>query len=220
MAALFGLRRRRGRLGGHKQSFLPHVDIPIQAVAPESTIDGRAYEWEPGQGLGEIELWETPQALIDAYHAALGAKPKANDAGGIHDHRKPPAPVFEPGRQDMIEAARKWSRDEAPHGGDGRDGTCRVVSYLFSQFALSAETAVDVLIDGDDCWNETNTKYPWGRDEDDANGGSMIRLANDLYARCTKAPGSSARPSSRTSLMPWKALTAPPTARARSAPAR
>ena len=120
----------------------------------------------------------------------------------------------------MIEAARKWSRDEAPHGGDGRDGTCRVVSYLFSQFALSAETAVDVLIDGDDCWNETNTKYPWGRDEDDANGGSMIRLANDLYARCTKAPGSSARPSSRTSLMPWKALTAPPTARARSAPAR
>ena len=72
----------------------------------------------------------------------------------------------------MIQAARKWSRDEAPHGGDGRDGTCRVVSYLFSQFALSAETAVDVLIDGDDCWNETNTKYPWGRDEDDANGGS------------------------------------------------
>jgi Bifunctional DNA primase/polymerase, N-terminal/AAA domain len=180
----------RGTYRGHKPSFLPHVDIPIQAVSPGSTINGRAYEWEPGRALGEIEIAEAPQALIDAYHAALGPKPKAEHTS---NDGEPPAPVIEPDRPDIIEEARKWLRDEAPHAGDGRSGTSYVVSYLFSHFALSPETAVDVLMDGDDSWNETKTKYPWGYDEDDANGGGLIRLANDLYARRTKAPGSSAR---------------------------
>jgi AAA domain/Bifunctional DNA primase/polymerase, N-terminal len=183
----------RGTYRGPKQGFLPHVDIPIEAVVPGSTIDGKAYTWEPGHAPWERDIAEALQELIDAYHQSLGSKSKPSGAEGVDGQRQPPAPVIELDRPDMIEAASKWSREVAPHAGDGRSGTCYVVSYLFSHFALSPETAVDVLMDGDDSWNATKTKYEWGYDEDDANGGSLIRLAHDLYARRTKAPGSSAR---------------------------
>ena len=183
----------RGTYRGPKPGFLPHVDIPIQAVVPGSTINGKAYTWEPGHAPWERDIAEAPQALIDAYHKSLGSKSKPSGAESVDDQRQPPAPRIDLDQAHMIEAARKWLRNEAPHAGDGREATCLVVSTLFSRFALSPETAVDVLMDGDDSWNEKQTKYPWGYDEDDNNGGSLIRLARDLYARRTKAPGSSAR---------------------------
>jgi Protein of unknown function (DUF3987)/Bifunctional DNA primase/polymerase, N-terminal len=187
----------RGTFRGHKQSFLPHVDLPIQAVAPGSTIDGRAYEWEPGHGLGEIRLAEAPQALIDAYHVALGPKTETRDTGGVDAQRQPPEPAYEPDQPEDIEAMRKWLRDPgpngAPHAGDGRSGTGTIINKCFLKFNPTRETVLDVLTEPGG-WNETKTKEPWALDGDDGGpDGNLTKYVDDQYKSLSEAPGSHGR---------------------------
>ena len=187
----------RGTFRGAELNFLPQIEIPIQSVAPGSTIDGRAYEWESGRAPGQCDIAEAPRELLDAYLAARGPRVKASAAERLNGDSKPPKPAYEPDRPADIEAMRQWLRDPgpngAPHAGDGRSGTGRVINLAFLKFNPLPDTLCDVLMESGG-WNETKTKTPWALDGDDGGAdGNIEKYVYDQYADLKEAPGSHKR---------------------------
>ena len=179
----------RGTYVGNKQYVVtPRTEFPQQIVAPGSRVDGREYAWADGCAPGQIPFKRAPQPLIDAYLATTGGT-RATGGTRTWEH-----PAYEPDQPDDIEAMREWLIDAgpngAPHAGEGRSGTGKVINMGFLRFNPTPETLLNEMM-APGGWNETKTKTPWALDGDDSGpDGDLTKYVYDQYESLTAAPGS------------------------------
>jgi hypothetical protein len=123
----------------------PGVDVKSRGgyvVAPGSTIDGRCYDWLPGNK----QIAKLPTWLVGRCSAAM---PKSAAAGKRLVDETPAA----------VREATAWIRDHAPEaheGNHGDDTTFRVAARLFD-IGVWKETALDLMLE----WNEEKAFPPW-----------------------------------------------------------
>lgn len=120
-------------------------------LAPGSSIDGHAYEWERGELSSLQDAEEMPQWLIDLCRKKPREKEKPLDVQIELD--TPPA----------IEWAKSYLINDAPCAiqGEGGDHTTFTIAALLHDHGVSEEICLDLMLE----WNREKAIPPWSPDD-------------------------------------------------------
>lgn len=151
----------------------PGIDIRGDrgyVLGPGSTIDGTPYVvTAPAETVTPAPGWFLETLGKPAHHA-----PRSDQ------------PLTELDKPENVARATTWLRESAPEavqGAGGDDTTFRVACRL-RDFALSQETALDLLLEH---WNEDKASPPWPPDDLEAKVGNAFAYATGGWGAATAA---------------------------------